>query len=365
MGYTCELKLIFWDFGLKAFCGLVFLILLTTAGHANQCRQFLQLQGSARIHKTSSSALLLSSTPPSFEDLIQSFGIEAQIPTPNFINNENFNLELFRAVLKIFKITNEDADYYFVGNGFYIPYLIAKSLFSGTILEDRIKFMPLSRPSVTTVLDDVGSADRFFETLGLGHHQRNLILIDSVSYFPKYFINANSLLKLHMAVMEFLKRQKSYSHRQALATVIAAGYTERQIKKSPDGINTMFMYKRRMQKFLTHDFRSTQLPFYRLGDADIFLEFYSRKGTSHNWEGVEQNIYWNGKYNYFDDSGMPLGKLNLEELLANGAIEEFQSEINQRLHRLEIYRYIISAGNDLKRGLLKKEVQKTLRNKTF
>jgi hypothetical protein len=346
-------------FLLKVLLGFIHFTLIATTCLAMNCNQFLEVDQSIAI-SSKNPEYLLAALPPSFEDLTYNLDPGKYGLVTDYINDKNLNLKFYKEVLNIFRVIHEDADYYFVGNGFYIPYLIAKSLFSGTSLESRIKFMAFSRGLVKKALNFRGSADRYFESLGIGVQERKIIIIDSLSDHLDVEINGNSLLQLQLALINYLMREKGLNQKEALASVVVVGYPELQIPKAPFEVDSLSTYNERIRDLENSVLANTQLPYIKIGNTSPFMQFYSRDGSTNNWLGAELDLYWNGKFNDFDEDEMPKGNIDIQDLHESGRLKDFEKEINLRLRRAGVYSYIISESLKIKSELLQQEIQDVL-----
>lgn len=102
---------------------------------------------------------------------------------------------------------------HFVGNGFYLPYLMAKSLFEGTPMFERIKFIAFSRGLSHLAYDSPESLQKYFDSLHIGEHKdRKIVIVDSVSADMRLKPSEHSLIRTANGIRKYLI-QKGWTER--------------------------------------------------------------------------------------------------------------------------------------------------------
>ncbi len=277
---------------------------------------------------------LQSPRNPSYEDLMAS---DLSSLTKNRLQSNRvqswysdiFRIKSFQNILKLFTFVDADAEYIFVGNGMYIPYLMAKSIFDGTAMQPRIKFMAVSRKLADEMFERPSSFDRYFKFLEIGEHQgRAIMVIDSMtSYKPN---GANSLIKISRVLRGYLLK-KGWEFRSAMDAVVPLTIIEQEFGHRHRSLR-MTDFLKKSNEINKKNWKSEDTFFPYLDSGLDFAEAPFR--ASYNYKG-DSHHYWNGKYRFFDILGLPEGDLST---IKNKDILE------ERLQKALFYKQIIAKG---------------------
>lgn len=189
---------------------------------------------------------------------------------------------------------------YFIGNGFYFPYLISKILALNTRSFQNIHFLPISRPLAKTLIEDPSSADLFFSnfTIDKKKLKEKIILIDSVTSRNKK--NDHSLIQVSNALRRYLK-DKHYDMEDILKSVITVGIPESINQKHSYATETLTRYLQWVEKFQEKDFNDNfSFPY-----LDYHLDYHEAPFLQ---SYIYEQYFWNGKYYRIDSKGNPLGQ---------------------------------------------------------
>jgi hypothetical protein len=298
----------------------------------------------------STPAFLISPKAPSFEELEKADLHRWKIP-PQLKKNYYFaDFKNYVPVLKLFQSLKEDADYLFVGNGYYIPYLMARSLFSGTPMESRIKFVAFSRPLSKDAVERPQSFSSYFDTLDVASKKRKLVVIDSISSLGE--ANNHSVIRTSNALRKYLMN-RGWSQDEALKGVITFGMPE----GDPEHLyraKTLEDYFQQISKIDRKNLDEAMFPYFDPGItyADSpFEESYDYVGNSH---------YWNGKYASLDVQGMPRGIEDIRNGLARLPSGELEDFLSDRAEKASFFKEVINYGKTNSK-LFTKEIQEALK----
>ena len=180
---------------------------------------------SVRARLNSVPAELLSPKAPSFEELekldLKSWNLTKKLSaTHPFAAPKSLGL-----LLKLFDQPIENADYLFLGNGYYIPYLMARSAFAGTPMESRIKFVAFSRDLAKKSIENTESFSTYFKSLGIDttDPNRKWVIIDSITSLQSG--NDHSVIRTSNAIRNYLA-QEGWPRDKANQSVITLGMPE-------------------------------------------------------------------------------------------------------------------------------------------
>lgn len=217
-------------------------------------------------------------------------------------------------ILLLFEAITDNADYYFVGSGYHIPYLFAKAMFDGTAMEPRIKFLAISRVLAKHAVEQPQEFIPYFDSLGMHKNpQRRIVIIDSMTTSTP-IDNDRSILRLSNAVRKYLML-KGYSSTDALHKVITLAMPERRYRHRDR--NTGEVIRRRFRNLggapdlKSYDEKLAQInkdslglitsPFIDLGLSWQRLQPFKKsymEPTHFSWLS-------GGKYNQLNEDGLP------------------------------------------------------------
>ncbi|MFN9068065.1 MAG: hypothetical protein ACK5V3_12610 [Bdellovibrionales bacterium] len=257
----------------------------------------------------------------------------------------------FEAVLQIFEHIQGDAEYYFVGNGFYPSYLMAKALFENTPLFEKIKFVAFSRDLSRKAFASPELFQNYFDSLEIGKNKKSkIVIIDSVSSDPRLAANDHSLIRTANAFRKFLLL-RGWSRQESNATIVPLGLPEKA--ESPghsiDSLADLMIASKEID--LERD-PNRPLFYYNSGilwNQSPFRESYHLHANPY---------YWSGKYEFLDKNSLPSSPGSMihhfdiikPEVLVDN-LERF------RTPQVKLYQHIISEGLKLKR-VMRDQIQK-------
>lgn len=312
----------------------------------------------------------LAATRPKIKELLESTRAELLSPkAPSFEELENLDLKSWKigkqmkagdpftepkslaSVLKLFEQVREDADYLFVGNGYYIPYLIARSAFAGTPMADRIKFVAFSRDLARKADENPELVSDYFKSLGIGNTKspKKIIVIDSITSLESG--NKHSVIRTSNAIRRHLI-DEGWPQSDAIRSVITLAMPEGDPSHSYR-TRSLDEYYRKVSEIPTGGLRQAVVPYFDPGipfDQSPFIDSYEHSGDGH---------YWNGKYNQLDSQGIPRGIEDIRKSLDKIPLQELREVLNDRAQKASFYQEIISYQK--KNALLyQKEISKIL-----
>ncbi|MBN23306.1 MAG: hypothetical protein CL678_18620 [Bdellovibrionaceae bacterium] len=270
---------------------------------------------------------ILQSRSPEFEQLMDL--------SPEFLNQ---NISTFRSqkfttnesikkILHIFEKTPVDGDFYFIGNGFYIPYLIAKSIFHETPMASRIHFLAMSRSLARESFEDYQSFDRYFDFLKIGNlKNRKIVLIDSITEGGVSV--GHSLIQISTAVRNYLL-DKGWKTKDAM-NVISVGIPESSSRFHPFRRTSLASYFKEM---LGVRMRETDFPYFDVGlrwENPPFFMSYARE------------LNWNGKYRRLGKDGFPIGSVEFEDFFQAFNLDEILNSLEHRMTLIRLYSSIVT-----------------------
>lgn len=294
-------------------------------------------------------AFLISPHPPSFETLRRADlsryekTLEPLSPTDILVQKE-----AFVRILELFKFVKDDSDYFFIGNGMYIPYLMAKSLFENTPLQSRIKFIAFSRPLAKMAVDKPGSMDTYYNQIGVGiNTKRNIVVIDSVSLNSP---GENSIIRTATSIADYLIRVRDLTTEEALALIFSIGIKENNITYTHESPN-LSDYSKRMRAASTQasglfPFENNLFPF--LSPMFSFNDSPFRQ----SYERIDADFYWNGKFDRLDSLKIPRGQEDVRyHLVQDPAPMHVESVIGSQAGKAHFYLDIIGQASKWKTSL--------------
>ena len=279
---------------------------------------------------------LLSPRAPTFQELekidVSSWKIPKQLDTKAPLAQP----QALEPVLKLFQQLKTDADYLFVGNGFYLPYLMARSAFEGTPMAERIKFVAFSRELAKKANDRPEDFNSYFKTLDLPSPEakRKIVVIDSISSLDSN--HDHSIIRTSNALRKFLIQQR-WSHKKAVESVITLGMPEGEPSHSYRSFS-LEDYEKKLSQVSPEKINSDLIPYLDPGivfDQSPFLDSYSYTGDG---------IYWNGKYQSLDKMGMPKGIEDIRMGLDRIPLRELDEVLADRAKKTSFYQEIIQAS---------------------
>lgn len=298
-------------------------------------------ENSTQVLKNAHPALT-SPKAPSYEEIMAvPFSNWPHIHQQLNANHPFARVESFKSVLSFFKFMKEDADYIFVGNGYYISYLMAKSIFSGTALEHRIKFLPFSRGLAAKAAINFRPFATFFKDSQLGEGKRKIVIIDSVS--PDENPNGHSLIRTSMAIRNYLI-SVGWTHRESLDSIITMGTPEEPGYQSYR-FKSLTDYSEKIRSIDETNYDRTTFPYFDPGlnwGQAPFIQSYSHEGNQY---------YWNGKYNTLDKYDVPMGESDVRPNLVRYTPEELTLYLTERAELAALYKEIINYGKSHKPNL--------------
>jgi hypothetical protein len=298
----------------------------------------------------STPAFLISPKAPSFEELEKADLHRWKIPSQLKKNYYFADFKNYVPVLKLFQSLKEDADYLFVGNGYYIPYLMARSLFSGTPMESRIKFVAFSRPLAKDAVEKPQSFDRYFDTLDLASRNKKLVVIDSISSLGE--ANNHSVIRTSNALRKYLMN-KGWSQEEALKGVITFGMPE----GDPEHLyrtKTLEDYFQKISKIDQKNLDGAMFPYFDPGIP------YADSPFEESYDYIGNSYYWNGKYASFDSLGMPRGIEDVRNRLSRLPVSDLEDFLSDRAEKASFFKEIIDFGKSSSK-LFRKEIESALK----
>ena len=303
----------------------------------------------SRLEKVPSE--LLSPRAPQFEELEKLDVSQWKLPKQLKEGNSFSDPKSLSSILNLFRQVKGDADYLFVGNGYYIPYLMARAAFAGTPMESRIKFVPVSRDLIDKTASNPQVLSQYFKTLGIGSatSPKKVVVIDSITSLESK--NRHSIMRTANAVRNYLIEQ-GWSQEKALRSVIPLAMPEGDPSHSYR-TRSLEDYERKIAQVDPKNFQSATLPYLDPGipfDQGPFQESYSYYGDGH---------YWNGKYSSLDSFGMPRGIEDIRPGLERMSARELEEFLLDRAHKVQLYQEVIAANKNNARRY-QKEIKEIL-----
>ncbi len=269
---------------------------------------------------------LYAAQPPTYEQLmsLKNYTHDKTLPLAKVASTDSL-----LAVLALFSFMKTDTEYYFIGNGYYAPYLIAKSLFAGTEMESRINFLPFSRPLAELANNEPKKVRKYFKSLNIGKHKdRKIIVIDSTT--TSNTPNQHSVLRVASAIRQYLVSEK-WSLREALDTVVAVGMPESTTNQNYK-TTELSDYWSKTKEINEDNFEIYNYPYYdpkMVWNQTPFIDSYTNG---------KESYYWNGKYNKFGRNGLPEGYKNFEKNINEmSSTSDFKTLLTDRYQLVERY----------------------------
>lgn len=283
-------------------------------------------------------AFLISPNAPKYEDIRSAQFTRVADKIGSYNDMDSFrNINTFRTVLSLFKSITSEAEYYFVGNGFYTSYLIAKTLFEGTPMEKNIKFIAFSRPLAELAYRNTETASNYFESLGVGKYpNKKIIVIDSLLSDDRP--NGHSAIRTSIAIRKFLV-SKGWIYRNAIDAIVTIGIIEGT--QGPQSYRTAEIktYLDVLSEINEDNFQTATFPYFdpsiKISESPFF-QSYSKRGDGF--------YYWNGKYNQFDQQGFPEGTSNYRNMLSTYSLTELNNLLSERIRKANTFLDIIEIG---------------------
>ena len=299
---------------------------------------------------------LISPVAPTFEQLrdltlsrrSSTSALDAQFPL--------IDTASVKRVLQIFDVTKGKADYLFVGNGMYLPYLMAKAIFEDTPIQKRIKFVPFSRELAEDSTRNSDFYHGYFLNLDLfeGSHPKKIVVVDTVSQQDSG--NNHTVIQVSNAIRNSLMKATAkgspfpplplISPQEAIKAVISLGILENPSTTHKNRISNPDEYSKKMgeiagkaregffglfprlPKRTTFPYLDSQID----GNQTPFNASYGPRGRDH---------YWNGKYNQLDEEGKPRGEKDIKHRLAEISVDELNAFIEERAQKAAFYKRLI------------------------
>lgn len=296
---------------------------------------------------------LLSPKAPSYEELEKADLSNFKIPKSLQPDHPFADPKSYVPILSLFRPLKEDADYLFVGNGYYIPYLMARSLFAGTPMENRIKFVAFSRPLASEAAKKPNDFYPYYQSLDLGKQSRKLVVIDSITSLEHG--NKHSVISTSNSIRKFLIH-RGWSPEKAIQSVVTMAMPE----GSPGHdyrTRNLSDYFQRLSKIGVSNSEIASYPYFDPGidyDQSPFKDSYSYSGN---------DFYWNGKYTALDSRGVPRGYTDIRAQLSKLDPAGLEFYINDRAQLASTYQEIIKYGKSNSR-LFQTEIQGILKTLT-
>ncbi len=291
-------------------------------------------------------SFLISPQAPKFEDLMiadfKNYNIE-----PNQLSDFHpfKNIRSFESVLRLFEFMRGDAEYYFVGNGYYISYLMARALFDGTPLQSKIKFIAFSRPLSEMVYKKPEIINNYFSELEVenGRHKK-IIVIDSVTSVENP--NKHSIIMTSIAIRRYLL-SKGWSYRNAIDSVVSVGMPEEAGFPQTYRTNDLESYFKKLKEIHSSNFNDAIFPYFNPKISWLqspFIDSYAAK--------FGNDYYWNGKYNDLDNLNRPRGFKDIRDQLMTISPSQLHFFLLENAKKASMYIEIIKAGLQIRHQLI-------------
>jgi hypothetical protein len=285
-------------------------------------------------------AFIFSPRSPSYEDLMQKkikFSGSTEFKTFHAFDQQ----KSFEVILKLFTAVKYDADYYFVGNGFYIPYLMAKSLFAGTPMENRIKYIAFSSRLAELSEKDPQLFSNYYNSIGIGHHpNRKIIILDSLTGENKP--NQHGIIRTSNSIRKHLMAS-GWDSRHAIDHVITMGLPEFEplfLGKQKYQTKSLEDYEQRLHQITFENMNTSVFPY-----LDPKVKWSQEPFVAaYHFDGDGNEFYWNGKYKELDEQSWPRGKQDVRQSLKQISDEDLQHYLSRQSKLAAFYLKIIQAG---------------------
>lgn len=287
-------------------------------------------------------AFFISSTPPKFKEIMK-YDFKPKFSKVSPLKNSPIlTLESFKNVLKLFKVNSENTEFYFIGNGYYIPYLMAKALFYKTPMENRIKFLPISSKLSNKLVNESSQFYNFFKQMGISNYTRRIVVIDSVSLNQKF--NYHSTIAVGIAIRNYFIHLGS-SFRTAIDKVISIGMPEISSENHYYKSNDIQSYNKKLHEIDKANYSKAVFPY-----LDLNIK-WEQAPFVHSWQRLGLQFYWNGKFNSLDANGFPIGDINLKDGVNRLKTDILENHLYNRREKVLLYREVIEAGIEIRKEL--------------